>query len=186
MVPCKPPLTRHSLDVPRLIRDCSHSVTVVSILRLQTLVQFGNSANPTWDNFDVANWSTIEINVGIICACMPSLRLMLVRIMPKVFGTTRRGTNYAYGSYGNRSQGNKYYVSSSSQSKPSANRSRHTGAFNADGLKISHPNPDGKGILYQKSYTVEYGDNDEARLVEMGNLDLKSSKQRSNVSQSSL
>lgn len=43
----------------------SHSVTIVSVLRLQSLVLFAESHNPTWDNFDVANWSTIEINTGM-------------------------------------------------------------------------------------------------------------------------
>jgi hypothetical protein len=49
---------------------------------------FANSDNPTWDNWSTGNWSTIEINVGIICACMSSLRLLLLKLFPK-----NRGTN---------------------------------------------------------------------------------------------
>lgn len=60
------------------------SVTVVSIVRLEGLVTFANSINPTWDNWSTGIWSTIEINVGIICACMPSLRLLLIRAFPKL------------------------------------------------------------------------------------------------------
>lgn len=37
-------------------------VTVVSILRLQSLLQFANSTNLTWDNLAVTQWSTVEIN----------------------------------------------------------------------------------------------------------------------------
>lgn len=33
---------------------------------------------------DVALWSTIEINVGIICACLPSLRSLVVRAFPSM------------------------------------------------------------------------------------------------------
>ncbi|CAG8949283.1 hypothetical protein HYFRA_00004908 [Hymenoscyphus fraxineus] len=62
-------------------------VTIVSCLRLKSLVKFTYSDNPTWDNFDVGLWSTIEINVGIFCACMPSLRL-LVRIFPRISGSS--------------------------------------------------------------------------------------------------
>jgi hypothetical protein len=58
------------------------SVTVVSIIRLQFLLTFANSANPTWDNLGVSIWSTVEINVGLMCACMPTLRLLLARIVP--------------------------------------------------------------------------------------------------------
>ncbi|ENH66884.1 hypothetical protein FOC1_g10007545 [Fusarium oxysporum f. sp. cubense race 1] len=55
-------------------------VTVVSIIRLQFLVDLGSSHNPTYDQTDISIWSTVEINVGIICASMPALRVILVRI----------------------------------------------------------------------------------------------------------
>ncbi|KAH8880915.1 hypothetical protein GQ53DRAFT_668892, partial [Thozetella sp. PMI_491] len=62
-------------------------VTFVSILRLQSLLNFANSANPTWDQLLVSLWSTIEISVGMICACMPTLRLILARFLPRVVET---------------------------------------------------------------------------------------------------
>ncbi|KAJ4359878.1 uncharacterized protein N0V89_000434 [Didymosphaeria variabile] len=68
-------------------------VTVVSILRLQSLVAFANSTNPTWDQWDVTRWSVIEINVGITCACMPTLRVLLARCLPKMFGPTADSSN---------------------------------------------------------------------------------------------
>ncbi|KAH9217069.1 hypothetical protein DL95DRAFT_263739, partial [Leptodontidium sp. 2 PMI_412] len=64
-------------------------VTIVSIVRLQSLVKFSNSQNPTWDYIAIGYWSTIEINVGIICACMPSIRLLLLRAFPRFMGTTK-------------------------------------------------------------------------------------------------
>ncbi|KAI0126996.1 CFEM domain-containing protein [Xylariales sp. AK1849] len=60
-------------------------VTVLSIIRLASLVQFRESSNLTWDYWSVSLFSTIEIAVGIICACMPSIRLILVRVAPKIF-----------------------------------------------------------------------------------------------------
>ncbi|POS77342.1 CFEM domain-containing protein [Diaporthe helianthi] len=73
-------------------------VTIVSILRLHALVDFANSDNPTFDNFDVMLWSTTEINVGLICACMPALRQILARIWPNVFGGEQsRQRYYRYG-----------------------------------------------------------------------------------------
>ncbi|KAG6035059.1 hypothetical protein E4U41_006266 [Claviceps citrina] len=62
-------------------------VTIVTILRLQSLIYFSNSDNPTWDNWIIAWWSTIEVNVGMICTCLPTLRLILVRMAPRVFGS---------------------------------------------------------------------------------------------------
>ncbi|ORY70520.1 uncharacterized protein BCR38DRAFT_422325 [Pseudomassariella vexata] len=60
-------------------------VTVVSVIRLTSIVEFRGSSNLTWDYWSVSLWSTVEIAVGIICACMPSIRLVLVRISPKIF-----------------------------------------------------------------------------------------------------
>lgn len=83
------------------------SVTVVSCLRLQSLVGFAASANPTWDQVDVVNWSNIEINVGIICACLPTIRVILARAFPSIMGTTK-GSSQAYNAkygYGNGSRG---------------------------------------------------------------------------------
>ncbi|KAG5977817.1 hypothetical protein E4U55_006536 [Claviceps digitariae] len=62
-------------------------VTIVTILRLQSLIYFSNSTNPTWDNWIIGWWSTIEVNVGMICTCLPTLRLMLVRVAPRIFST---------------------------------------------------------------------------------------------------
>lgn len=70
----------------------------MSILRLQSLILFANSMNPTWDNWNVAWWSTIEISTGLICTCLPSMRLILVRLFPRVFssgGSSYNGTSRA-------------------------------------------------------------------------------------------
>ncbi|KAF2646010.1 hypothetical protein P280DRAFT_386971, partial [Massarina eburnea CBS 473.64] len=63
-------------------------VTVVSILRLRALVHFANTRNMTWDYLDASFWSVIEVQVGIVCACMPSIRLALARLFPKDLGST--------------------------------------------------------------------------------------------------
>ncbi|KAG5985953.1 hypothetical protein E4U43_005782 [Claviceps pusilla] len=70
-------------------------VTIVTILRLQSLIYFSNSTNPTWDNWIIGWWSTIEVNVGMICTCLPTLRLMLVSVAPRIFSTngSRNGSN---------------------------------------------------------------------------------------------
>ncbi|KAH8900557.1 hypothetical protein GQ53DRAFT_622317, partial [Thozetella sp. PMI_491] len=59
-------------------------VTAVSILRLQSLVEFSQSVNPTWDMYSLIYWSIIERNVSIICARLPNLRLLLSRAFPNL------------------------------------------------------------------------------------------------------
>ncbi|CAM1509568.1 Fc.00g033070.m01.CDS01 [Cosmosporella sp. VM-42] len=61
-------------------------VTIISIARLQSLILFANSNNPTWDRLEITNWSAVELNAGMICTCMPSIRLMLVRLWRWIFG----------------------------------------------------------------------------------------------------
>jgi rhodopsin domain-containing protein len=73
----------------------SLSVTIVSILRLVYLITYASSHNPTWEQFDAAKWSTIETNVGVICACMPTMRLILVRSFPRLTDSVRSMTGRA-------------------------------------------------------------------------------------------
>jgi hypothetical protein len=68
------------------------SVTVVSILRLRSLIAFGGTSNVTWEQTNVVLWSVYEINVGIIYACMPALRLILIRAFPMVISTIQGST----------------------------------------------------------------------------------------------
>ncbi|KZL76211.1 CFEM domain-containing protein [Colletotrichum tofieldiae] len=65
-------------------------VTIISILRLQSLVRFAKSMNPTWDQFDIAFWTCLEVPTGIICCCMPAIRLILIKVFPKLFGKLTR------------------------------------------------------------------------------------------------
>ncbi|KAF3001846.1 hypothetical protein E8E13_004281 [Curvularia kusanoi] len=132
-------------------------VTVVSCLRLQSLVNFASSINPTWDQVDVVTWSAIEVNVGIICACLPTIRVMLVRFFPSIMGTTKASSqayNSKYG-YGNGSRG----------------------FGNTAGSRIG-----GKGIneiTYTKTFEVQHGETDEVELMQVDDFGKTSSKIKS-------
>lgn len=189
-------------------------VTIVSIIRLHAIVSFASSANVTWDNFPVLLWSTVEINVGIMCTCMPTLRLMLVRYFPRLGG----GSSYA-----NRGRG--YYPSggpgagrsgpgvvgpglSGRSGKPGGSGlgtndrsmlSRKglplgnvaTTTFGGDDTYVGHDDDlttrapgssgsidsmaaakgaTGTGIIRHQTFAVQYDDDDETSLVEMGDL----------------
>jgi hypothetical protein len=64
----------------------------------------------TWDYLEASLWSIIECQVGIICSCMPSIRLGLARLFPKILGSTRDAASaQTYGATGPsvaRSEGN--------------------------------------------------------------------------------
>ncbi|RSL96757.1 hypothetical protein CEP52_011303 [Fusarium oligoseptatum] len=73
-------------------------ITVVSILRLQSLIQFAKTSNPTYDNSPAIYWSVLECDMFIICACLPALRSVLSKLAPRFFGTTRK-KSYPSGDY---------------------------------------------------------------------------------------
>lgn len=84
---------------------------MVSIFRLQALLIFSNSRNLTYDNFDVHLWSTIELNVAIICACLPTMRQMLVWLCPVIFSGASSTLRSGGGCYSNNCYSNNYYGS---------------------------------------------------------------------------
>ncbi|KAI0544304.1 hypothetical protein F4679DRAFT_42023 [Xylaria curta] len=77
-------------------------ITVVSVVRLQSLIQFSETTNITHDNAPAVYWSVLECDVFIIAACLPSIRSILSRLKPRWFGTTQKsGSNF--------SQSRRYY-----------------------------------------------------------------------------
>ncbi|EME86699.1 uncharacterized protein MYCFIDRAFT_99406, partial [Pseudocercospora fijiensis CIRAD86] len=56
-------------------------VVIISILRLPALHVLMTSTDTTYQNPMAAIWSSIEINVGIMCSCLPTLRCLF----PKIF-----------------------------------------------------------------------------------------------------
>ncbi|KAL5335776.1 hypothetical protein BJX70DRAFT_401332 [Aspergillus crustosus] len=63
-------------------------VTLVSIIRLESLITFAHTKNLTWDYVQTGYWSTIETHVGLICACLPAIRGLFRRLWPPIFGDT--------------------------------------------------------------------------------------------------
>lgn len=126
-------------------------VTVVSIIRLQFLVSLGSSHNPTYDQIDISVWSTVEINIGIICASMPSLRILLVRLFPVLGGSSYDKSKYNnYGeTYGRRSK--------------IINRSH--ALVELPSRSSSPTRPSHGGIEMKRTFNVQYSEGDEASLV---------------------
>ncbi|KAH9217809.1 hypothetical protein DL95DRAFT_521917 [Leptodontidium sp. 2 PMI_412] len=63
---------------------------LTSILRLPYLHDFATSTDQTWDNQTGSLWSLAEQSVAMICACMPSIRILLASYFPKIFNIDDR------------------------------------------------------------------------------------------------
>jgi hypothetical protein len=133
----------------------SCSVCLVSILRLQSLVAISNSPDPSYDNPPAATWSSVETNVGIICACLPLLRPLITHWLPRAFPSRHRSVYShsrpqavrTYGSKGSKALRTKdeYVLDVTKRSHGSSEDARdiqvvtdiHVQVDNADGRTLS-------------------------------------------------
>jgi hypothetical protein len=62
-----------------------------------TITVWGRTTNPTLDYLSLGLWSIVELDVGIICACMPGMAALLRRVLPRAFaslkGTSKNTAN---------------------------------------------------------------------------------------------
>jgi hypothetical protein len=88
-----------ALQIPRqqkfallVILTIGWFVCVVSILRLRALVVLAQHPHDsTYYSAPTAYWSAIETNLAIVCASLPALKPLVVRIIPAF--STRRGSS---------------------------------------------------------------------------------------------
>jgi len=70
-----------------------HSVCLSSALRLKSLIHFLNNIDDsTWSGVGAAYWSSIEVNLAIVCASTPALKPLVVRLIP-AFSSYKKGTH---------------------------------------------------------------------------------------------
>ncbi|KAK4182336.1 hypothetical protein QBC35DRAFT_445315 [Podospora australis] len=75
----------------------------VSIYRIRTLHAAAKSTDPTWDNVGAATFSFLELSVGVMAICLPTIKPVLVLFMPRIFGSvfnSSRGGNGHSGAAG--------------------------------------------------------------------------------------
>jgi hypothetical protein len=151
----------------------------VSIYRIKTLHSAASTTDPTWDNVDAATFSFLELSVGVIAVCLPTLRPILVHAMPRIFGSLLRSAGHDYSGgtegYGPNTGGGRY--ASRSRGPPTIGGTGAVGSssgFNkgstlresesTEGLRAS----DEEAVLPPRSRT---GDNSD---IEFGVLDNRS------------
>ncbi|PIA99029.1 hypothetical protein CB0940_03448 [Cercospora beticola] len=64
-------------------------VTIISIMRLHSIVDYGEDKNFTYSRVIPGVWSKLELQLSVICACMPAIRQVIRRFSPRLIGTTR-------------------------------------------------------------------------------------------------
>ena len=68
-------------------RSCVYSVCIAGAVRAGFLPQMIKDANVTWNTTHALIWSIVEPCIGIISACLPTMRPLLRRLFPNCFTT---------------------------------------------------------------------------------------------------
>lgn len=61
-------------------------IVIAGCLRLRFNIMYGDSVNITWDYVDLMIWTGVEVATSIAVTSLPSIRLMLHRLFPGLFG----------------------------------------------------------------------------------------------------
>ena len=65
-----------------------------------TLGKPGRVVDPPWDTYDISIWTSTEIYICLSCASAPGVKPLLVKILPKILGSTIKGRSRTYGTSG--------------------------------------------------------------------------------------
>ncbi|SMR44732.1 unnamed protein product [Zymoseptoria tritici ST99CH_3D1] len=85
-----PKNTKRALQLVFLLGGCG---CIVSILRFQSLYVISRSSDVSYDNPMAAIWSDIEMNIAIMCSCLPTLRCMFPRLLKNHISVPRSGSH---------------------------------------------------------------------------------------------
>ncbi|KAK5654657.1 hypothetical protein OQA88_6980 [Cercophora sp. LCS_1] len=61
----------------------------ISIYRIQTLDAAAAAKDPTWDNVGAATFSFLELAIGVVAVCLPTLKPLVAATMPRLLGSLR-------------------------------------------------------------------------------------------------
>ncbi|KAL2067592.1 hypothetical protein VTL71DRAFT_2017 [Oculimacula yallundae] len=124
---------------------------IVSIVRLQSLLVFGASIDPSWDYVAVVIWTVLELAVAIICSCLPALRTLAIHMYPR-FASSFRSSSSSPSSFSS--------INSRTKLRPdsSLRRGSVTGAYLMGDVHIECGRLDIKWDTPQVHNVEEFGD----------------------------
>ncbi|KAI9761477.1 MAG: hypothetical protein M4579_000987 [Chaenotheca gracillima] len=77
-------------------------IVVVSVIRIPNQLALVNVTDLTWEYVKAHVWSNLEVNICIICGCLPTIRPLLRIALPGLFAASETGSSAKKLSDGNR------------------------------------------------------------------------------------
>lgn len=143
-------------------------VTLCSIIRLYYVVHWSATTNPTWTYSKIAFWSLVEVDVGMICCCMPALSGPLKKFwtgtvakpLSDLYSRSKRTRTDTSGSMTASKAGSSGWKSMkgrTTDSKSGADTIMRNVTLNvSDELELVDKSARGKPDANQHSYPVDY------------------------------
>lgn len=72
-----------------LLGSVAVAAGIVRMVRVSTALNMPNF-EPSWDAYDVSIWTSTEIYVSLLCASAPGVKPVVVKVLPKILGSSGR------------------------------------------------------------------------------------------------
>lgn len=72
------------------------SACAISVVRLTELQRTYGVTDMTWELSTAAYLSTLELSIGILCACIPTLRPLVKKLAPRLVGSSDHPSSYGH------------------------------------------------------------------------------------------
>jgi hypothetical protein len=69
---------------------CGLIVCVAGVFRMIYLQRYFTNIDLLWDAALTTSLAIVEVNIGIVCGCLPCVKPFLARLLPSLFASTRR------------------------------------------------------------------------------------------------
>ena len=92
----------------RSLSVCVYSVCIAGAVRVGFMSRMVKDADVTWNTTHALIWSIVEPCIGIISACLPTMRPLLRRLFPNCFTTNELGISSSTSSMSRRAKGTAY------------------------------------------------------------------------------
>lgn len=71
---------------------CGLIVCVAGVFRIVYLQRYFTNVDLFWDAALTTSLGIVEVNIGIVCGCLPCIKPLLAKLLPSLFGSTRRAS----------------------------------------------------------------------------------------------
>jgi hypothetical protein len=124
--------TLDSFEMSQTPSNEGNSACITGLLRLNAIYVTSRSTDITYHNVGAANWSAAELNVGIICACLPATRPIISFFFPRLISTARRDNTSRLYSHRGTYVRNESVVELSQVVKPQSEASKDDVSFDVE------------------------------------------------------